>query len=89
MVAIIAGSPAAHLNGEQKHALAVEAVNILLCVLLPGLPQDEIDLKRAIKIVGVKGLIAGLMASVVCVWAMIWRWIGVPWWCNRITRAVW
>jgi hypothetical protein len=47
------------------------------------------NLKRVITILGVKGLIAGLMASLVCVWAMIWRWSGVPWWCNRITRAVW
>jgi hypothetical protein len=39
MVAIIAASPAAHQNRNP----ATEAMNILLCVLLPYLPQDEID----------------------------------------------
>ncbi len=47
------------------------------------------NLKRVIKIVGVKELIGGLMASLVCVWAMIWRWIGVPGWYKRITGADW
>jgi transposase len=47
------------------------------------------NLKRAITIVGVKGLISGLMASLVCLWARIWRWTGVPGWCKRITRTVW
>jgi hypothetical protein len=47
------------------------------------------NLKRVIKIVGVKGLIGGLMASLVCLWARIWRWIGVPGWCKRIARVVW
>ena len=51
MVTRIARNPAARLNGkqtthgqrEQVRAWATEAVNILLCVLLTHLPQDEID----------------------------------------------
>ena len=43
MIAIIAGSPAAHQDGKQTPAQAIDAVNILLCVLLPRLPQEEID----------------------------------------------
>lgn len=47
------------------------------------------NLKRAIKIVGVKGLIGGLVESLVCFWVWILRSIGVPSWCKRITKVVW
>ncbi len=47
------------------------------------------NLKWVISIVGVQGLISGLIASLVCLWARIWHWIGVPGWSKRITRAVW
>src|SRR5262249_19395129 len=47
------------------------------------------NLKRVIAILGVKGLMAGMMANLVCLWARIWRWTGVPGWCKRITSAVW
>src|SRR5215468_8587251 len=47
------------------------------------------NLKRVITIVGVKGLIAGLMASLVCLWARIWQSTGVPGWRKKITKALW
>jgi len=46
------------------------------------------NLKRVIEIIGVSGLIAGLKASVVCVWATIWQSTDVPGWCKKITRAL-
>jgi hypothetical protein len=47
------------------------------------------NLKQVIEIVGVKGLIEGLMASLVRLWARIWQSTGVPGWCKKITRALW
>jgi hypothetical protein len=47
------------------------------------------NLKRVIAIVGVKGLLDSLMASLGCFWARIWQWTGVPRWCKKITKARW
>src|SRR5262245_2928722 len=46
------------------------------------------NLKRVITIVGVKGLIAGMMECLACLWVIVWEWLRVPGWCNRINGAV-
>ena len=47
------------------------------------------NLKRVIKIVGVKELIAGMMESLARLWHIIWWLIRVLWWRKRISRVVW
>jgi hypothetical protein len=47
------------------------------------------NLKRVIKIVGVEGLIAGMMARVGSLWAIIWWPIVVQGPYNRISQGVW
>lgn len=46
------------------------------------------NLKRVIEIMGVRGLIEGLMASLVCLWVRIWQSTGVSGWCKRITSTL-
>ena len=47
------------------------------------------NLKRVIKILGVKGLIAGLMECLAGLWGIVRWWIQVPPWCKWIRRAAW
>src|SRR5262249_16338455 len=47
------------------------------------------NLKRVIGIMGVKGLIAGLVECMACVWGMIWWLMRVLQWCNWIRPRPW
>jgi transposase len=47
------------------------------------------NLKRVIKILGVKGLIAGMMERLVCLWAIVWGWIRVLCWSKWISKGAW
>ena len=45
------------------------------------------NLKRAITILGVKGLMAGLIERMASLWSIIWWLMSVPQWCNGVRRA--
>ena len=47
------------------------------------------NLKRVIKILGVKGLIAGMMERLVCLWPIVWGWIMVVCWSKWISKGAW
>jgi len=44
-------------------------------------------LKRVIKIVGVAGPIAGMIARLASLGYSVWRSIQQPWWCDQLSRA--
>jgi transposase len=47
------------------------------------------NLKRVIAILGVKGLIAGLMECLACLWGSVWWLIQVSPWCKWLRQAAW